>query len=45
MKNFIWFTTHSWGYMRGQRRAFIVGFIPAWRKFHKLVKAEGKIYE
>lgn len=40
IKQFIWFTSHSYRYMQGQRIQMITGFWAAWRRFYKLAKED-----
>lgn len=40
IKDFGWFSKHSWSYMQGQRLQFFTGFVPAWLSFRKAAKAD-----
>jgi hypothetical protein len=44
IKLFIWFCRHSWLYMAGMRKDFILGFWPSWRRFYELNK-EGETHD
>lgn len=33
LKDFVWFTTHSWSYLQGERKTYFTGFWGAWRTF------------
>jgi hypothetical protein len=37
---FIWFTAHSWHFLKGKRVRFLIEFIVVWRIFYKLAKKE-----
>lgn len=40
VKDFVWFTTHSWSYMQGMRREYFSGFWKAWLRFRASSKAD-----
>lgn len=43
VKDFIWFTTHSWTYLQGERRAYFTGFWSAWRVFRTAARKDRAI--